>query len=147
MRGNSSAEAARLWAELAAQHDGHDRWYLEALGIGAAGHWDACFAAWLDKVGSNWNTPAGARHLWRSRAGKTSEYLAKIINDPSTSAGEFPATSERSTSRPASQARALVALAFETSSSDPAKQALVSAEAVSRIEGFDLTKTRNMPPP
>ena len=25
----------RLWAELAAQYDGHDRWYLEALGIGA----------------------------------------------------------------------------------------------------------------
>ncbi|MEX2402181.1 MAG: PVC-type heme-binding CxxCH protein [Rhodothermales bacterium] len=30
-------EMPELWAELALQHDGADRWYLEALGIGAEG--------------------------------------------------------------------------------------------------------------
>src|SRR5690606_11637036 len=33
LHGNSSQEAARLWTVLANQHDGKDRWYLEALGI------------------------------------------------------------------------------------------------------------------
>ena len=40
---NKSAEAADLWASLAVQHDGKDRWYLEALGIGADRQWDKFF--------------------------------------------------------------------------------------------------------
>src|ERR1051326_987249 len=35
LRHNHSPEAPKLWATLAAQHDGNDRWYLEALGIAA----------------------------------------------------------------------------------------------------------------
>jgi putative membrane-bound dehydrogenase-like protein len=141
LRGNSSAEAARLWADLAAQHDGHDRWYLEALGIGAAGNWDAYLAAWLKKVGNNWNTLAGQDIIWRSRASQTSEYLAKIINDPSTSVTELPRYFRAFDFQTGDAKRTvLVALAFDTSSSDPAKQALVSAEAVGRIEGFDVAK-------
>ncbi len=141
LRGNSSTEAARLWADLAAQHDGHDRWYLEALGIGAAGHWDACFAAWLDKVGSNWNTPAGRDIIWRSRAGKTSEYLARIISDPSTSASELPRYFRAFDFQTGEGKNAtLLALAFNTPSSDSVKESLVSAEAVGRIEGFDVAK-------
>src|SRR5205807_9325504 len=33
-----SSQASELWAKLAVQHDGKDRWYLEALGIGADLH-------------------------------------------------------------------------------------------------------------
>jgi len=40
---HGSKDPAPLWVALAQQHDGKDRWYLEALGIGAAGHEDACF--------------------------------------------------------------------------------------------------------
>ena len=32
--------AAKIWSELALGYDGKDRWYLEALGIGAAGRSD-----------------------------------------------------------------------------------------------------------
>jgi hypothetical protein len=64
------------------QHDGKDRWYLEALGIGSDGNADACFAAWLDKVGNNWNTPAGQDIIWRSRADAAADYLVKILQQP-----------------------------------------------------------------
>lgn len=71
--------AAELWAELAAQHDGKDRWYLEALGISADGNWDTYLAAWLKKAGNDWNTPAGRDIIWRSRAKATPELLVKIV--------------------------------------------------------------------
>ena len=71
-----------LWAELAAQYDGKDRWYLEALGIGADGQWDKYFGAWLAQVGDKWNSPAGREIVWRSRSSKTPALLVKIIQDP-----------------------------------------------------------------
>lgn len=73
------AHAAELWTELALQHDGHDRWYLEALGIAADKQWDRFFDAWLQKVGDNWNTPAGRDIVWRARTPKACRYLAEII--------------------------------------------------------------------
>jgi putative membrane-bound dehydrogenase-like protein len=74
-------KAAPVWAMLATQHDGQDRWYLEALGIGAAGNDDACFDAWLAAVGDKWNTPAGRDIIWRLRASKAATYLAKLLED------------------------------------------------------------------
>ncbi len=80
IRHNESSEVPMLWAELAAQHDGKDRWYLEALGIAADGRWDACFAAWTEKVGKNgWKTSAGKDIAWRSRAKAAPALLAQII--------------------------------------------------------------------
>ncbi len=84
LRHNESGEKPRLWAQLASQHDGHDRWYLEALGIGAGDDWDNCLAAWLEQVGDGWNTPAGRDIIWRSRATQTPSYLAKIIKHDDT---------------------------------------------------------------
>ncbi len=84
----TSPDAARLWRRLAQQYDGRDRWYLEALGIGADGQWDQFLEAWLSKVGDNWNTPAGRDILWRSRSSKTPEYLTKMIAHPSTPQNE-----------------------------------------------------------
>lgn len=81
LRGCKSPEAPALWAQLAMQHDGKDRWYLEALGIGADKQWDAYLAAWLKSAGDKWNTPAGRDIIWRSRAKATPEYLAKILTD------------------------------------------------------------------
>jgi hypothetical protein len=77
-----------LWADLAAQHDGKDRWYLEALGIGAALNEDACFEAWSKKVGDGWNTPAGRDIVWRSRSAKALPFLVKIIKDAKTPEAE-----------------------------------------------------------
>jgi hypothetical protein len=85
---NSSAEAAKLWTQLALQHDGRDRWYLEALGIGADGQWDKFFSAWLAATGDKWNTPAGRDIVWRSRSRQTPALLAKLITDKNTSQAE-----------------------------------------------------------
>ncbi len=81
---NASPDKPALWAKLAAKHDGQDRWYLEALGIGAAGAEEACFDAWLKQVGDGWNTPAGRDIIWRSRSVKAPAYLVKIIKDKNT---------------------------------------------------------------
>ena len=84
LRHHTSPDAPALWAELARQHDGHDRWYLEALGLGADGRWDACLSAYLTAVGTQWNTPSGRDIIWRSRAKQTPALLVKLINDPAT---------------------------------------------------------------
>ena len=70
------------------QHDGKDRWYLEALGIGADKQEDKFFEAWLAKVGNKWNTPAGRDIVWRTRSKKTPALLAEIISDKNTSEKE-----------------------------------------------------------
>lgn len=88
LRHNHSSEAPKLWGTLAAQHDGTDRWYLEALGIGADKQWDAFLGAWLVQVGDKWNTPAGRDIVWRSRAKKTAGLLVKIISDKNLGATE-----------------------------------------------------------
>ena len=80
--------APKLWAQLAREHDGKDRWYLEALGIGADRQWDKYLDAWLADVGDNWNSTAGRDIIWRSRSKKTPALLVKIINDKGANAKE-----------------------------------------------------------
>jgi putative membrane-bound dehydrogenase-like protein len=86
LRHNSSPDAPKLWAELARQYDGHDRWYLEALGIGADRQWDSFLDAWLAAVNDQWDTPAGREIVWRSRSKKTPGLLVKIIGDKNLTA-------------------------------------------------------------
>jgi putative membrane-bound dehydrogenase-like protein len=76
------ARVPELWATLAGQYEGKDRWYLEALGIGAAGQWDACLAAWLKQTGDQWNTPAGRDIVWRARTQQALPLLVSMIEDP-----------------------------------------------------------------
>ncbi len=83
LRYEPSKQAAVLWAELARQHNGRDRWYLEALGIGAHGQEDRYFSAWMKKAGSDWNTKAGRDIIWRSRAKETPALLVQLIRDAS----------------------------------------------------------------
>ena len=87
---HGAKDIAPMWAALAQQHDGKDRWYLEALGIGAAGQEDACLTAWLAAVGEKWNTPGGRDIVWRLRSSATAEYLAKILTDQATTAADQP---------------------------------------------------------
>ncbi len=79
LRGLKSQEAASRWGEFALQYDGKDRWYLEALGIGAEGNEDASFVAWKKKIGAKWNTPAGKDIIWRSRSKEAMPLMAEII--------------------------------------------------------------------
>jgi putative membrane-bound dehydrogenase-like protein len=76
--------AARLWSDLAMQHDGRDRWYLEALGIGAQGHDSACFTVWMHSVGDAWSGPAGRDIVWRSRAPEAADSLVRLLLDEQT---------------------------------------------------------------
>jgi hypothetical protein len=88
LRHNPSPEAAKLWVTLARQHNGKDRWYLEALGIAMDKQENKFFDAWLAAVGDKWNTPEGRDIVWRSRASKAPALLVKIITDKATSAPE-----------------------------------------------------------
>jgi putative membrane-bound dehydrogenase-like protein len=80
---NQSPQMPSLWAKLAVQHDGKDRWYLEALGIGAAEQWDKCFIAYNKLVPDPLKTQAGKDIVWRARTDKAVPYLAQLASDPS----------------------------------------------------------------
>ncbi|MDZ7897186.1 MAG: PVC-type heme-binding CxxCH protein [Arcicella sp.] len=84
LHGNKSPEAAELWAILATQHDGKDRWYLEALGIGAAENWDACFTSYLKKVADPTQTLASRDIVWRARTNESVKFLASLATDSKT---------------------------------------------------------------
>ena len=81
IRGNQDEHAAGLWTQLALAHDGKDRWYLEALGIGAEGQWDRFFAEWIARVGDNWREPQHRDVIWRARTPAACVYLAELIRD------------------------------------------------------------------
>jgi putative membrane-bound dehydrogenase-like protein len=77
---SKSPKAAELWATLAAQYDGKDRWYLEALGIGADKQWDAFFAAYLTKIKDPLQTAASRDIVWRARNEAALPYLAQLAS-------------------------------------------------------------------
>ncbi|TDB63967.1 PVC-type heme-binding CxxCH protein [Arundinibacter roseus] len=84
LRGLTTEGAADVWAKLAQQHDGKDRWYLEALGIGAEGQWDRFFSAWLKVAGQNsLQTAAGKDIVWRARTKESVPLLASLAGDAS----------------------------------------------------------------
>jgi putative membrane-bound dehydrogenase-like protein len=66
LRFDSSEDMPRRWAELALQHDDQDRWYLEALGIGAEMRWDDCFRAYLASIQGK-QRQASFDLVWRAR--------------------------------------------------------------------------------
>ncbi|MDP3467924.1 MAG: c-type cytochrome [Daejeonella sp.] len=81
LRHNKSPEAAELWARLASQHDGNDRWYLEALGIAADRQWDSFFEAYLQLNKTPLLNPAGRDLIWRARTEQSLPLLAKLASD------------------------------------------------------------------
>ena len=80
---NKSPEAAAVWASLATKHDGNDRWYLEALGIGADQQWDKFFAAFVSLVKDPLQSPAYRDIVWRARCEQAVPYLASLANQSS----------------------------------------------------------------
>ncbi len=67
----NSESASQAWAKLAKQYDGKDRWYLEALGIGADLYWDSRLAA----LGSDIHPDI----VWRSRGTKSAGMITDIL--------------------------------------------------------------------
>lgn len=79
---NTLPEAPGLWAQLAQKHNGADRWYLEALGVGADGQWDSFFAAYMKQINADPVANAGGRDIvWRSRTAASVPMLAKLAGD------------------------------------------------------------------
>lgn len=71
-------EAADVWSTLAMKHDGNDRWYLEALGIGADNQWDKYFAAYLSKVKDPLQSNSSRDIVWRARTDLAVPYIAQL---------------------------------------------------------------------
>lgn len=81
LRLRKETEAPALWASLASQHDGQDRWYLEALGIAAQGNDEAYLQAYLAKNPNPLTSKGGADIIWRSRAASALVHLEKLATD------------------------------------------------------------------
>ena len=88
IRHHTSEDVPAIWATLAEQHDGKDRWYLEALGIAADRNWNACFEAWYKRAGGKIDSAAKKDIVWRSRAPAACALLADIVK--STPPEEHP---------------------------------------------------------
>ena len=84
---------------------------------------------------------AGRDIIWRSRAEQTPELLAKIIADPTTPAAELPRYFRAFDFLSGDKKRgAIERLAFQTSTANDARQALIVLEAVNRLEGSDVAQ-------
>jgi putative membrane-bound dehydrogenase-like protein len=135
------ASPAAEWAALARHYRGDDRWYLEALGIAAAKQWNECLTAYLKLVPSAAATKAGRDIIWRSRGEATPDLLAKIIVDPATPADELPRYFRALDFLSGDKKRAAIErLAFHTIAGDQARQALLTLEAVNRLEGSEVSQ-------
>lgn len=143
LRSHSLSEGAALWVDLAKQHDGQDRWYLEALGIAAEGRWDEYLPAWLAAVGSDWNTPAGRDIVWRSRAEITPHYLARILNSQDVdkeASKRYMRAFDFQEDGPTTKG-ALRQLVLDGSIADASKRTFVATQALLRLEDFDIRET------
>jgi putative membrane-bound dehydrogenase-like protein len=79
LRHLSGDEVNQLWATLAMRHGGSDRWYLEALGIGADGNWDERFSAYMTLKPEN--SKGYADIVWRARTEKALPALIELIGN------------------------------------------------------------------
>jgi len=140
LRHNKSSETAKLWTELAIQHDGQDRWYLEALGIGADQQWDKFLTTWLDRIGNKWDTPAGRDLIWRSRSSQTAELLEKVISTKSITVEQLPRYFRAFDFQPNSKSKSdiLERLAFGQNTGGLDRQTYIASESMDRISGFDI---------
>ena len=132
---------AEVWADIADHYESGDRWFLEALGIAAEGHWDECLDAWAGNDLNKLMTPEGKDIVWRSRGTKSAEWLAKAIADDQTIAknlARYFRAFDFVTS--ADKSRVLADLAFGDHRFESEKAEFVLMESASRLNVDDLTK-------
>jgi putative membrane-bound dehydrogenase-like protein len=68
-------EADAIWTALALQYEPGDRWYLEALGIGADGNWEQRIKSYIAANEVNRDV------IWRARTEKSVPYLVSYIRE------------------------------------------------------------------
>ena len=136
-----TARCPEWWAQLAVQYDGKDRWYLEALGIGAAKMWDAALGAWRRLDPGMLRTKAGRDIVWRSRGAETPTMLMEFIEDPSVPAEELPRFFRALDflQGPAKEA-AVNELAFAPIAADDPRSELILGEAIDRLKPFNVSE-------
>jgi putative membrane-bound dehydrogenase-like protein len=78
-------QAAALWAQLAAQYHGNDRWNLEALGIGADAQWNSFFHHYIQQVRNPLQDDGGKDIVWRARCEETIPFLAQLASNENES--------------------------------------------------------------
>jgi putative membrane-bound dehydrogenase-like protein len=163
LRNVGNVERAQLWTELALAHDGRDRWYLEALGIGADGDWDACLARWQDaSLARSWAAAAAAtkepgKHVsdtaaevarqkavrdivWRSRGHRTPEILEELLLSKTTPHEELPRLLRAFDFQPApDRQQSLLRLAFgDARPGEVGASQMIRTEAISRLDRKDV---------
>ncbi|HNT21505.1 MAG TPA: PQQ-dependent sugar dehydrogenase [Saprospiraceae bacterium] len=69
------------WNQLAQKYLVPDRWYLEALGIGADLNWDPIFTAWLKNNPDPIATEAQRDIVWRSRSSMALPLLKQLATE------------------------------------------------------------------
>ena len=79
LRHLSGDEVNQIWATLAMRHGGSDRWYLEALGIGADGDWEERFSAYMALKPEK--SKGYADLVWRARTEKALPALIELIGN------------------------------------------------------------------
>ncbi len=79
---NKSPQMPELWMSLMVEYDGKDRWYLEALGIGADGQWDEVLS-YIPKIDPSVNLSKQVINdiYWRSRAQQSATFLGALASD------------------------------------------------------------------
>ncbi len=140
LRHHKDNDAAVFWSILASQHHAGDRWYLEALGIGADKQWDRYLNVWVGEIFENFNTPAGREIIWRSRATQTPELLTKLILDSKTPTEELPRYFRALDFLPAPVMKdTALQIAFANLEGDAERKTLITREAFDRLKGVDIT--------
>ena len=126
-----------LWARLAARFEGEDRWYLEALGIGAEGRWDECLNAFLKPDAKNsYSDLAVRRILWRSRSAATPRHLARMLSSADLEAEEIPGLLRAFDFQPQSDEKTrqlLGLLEIETFAGGPSSRDTIRYEILTRV--------------
>ena len=145
LRYEDSDAAAQAWAQLAARHQAGDRWYLEALGIGADRKWDKFLGAWFDLVGKKWDSPAGHDIIWRSRAPQTPGYLANVLIDPDleVEASERYVRALDFQEDTSTKQAALETLLDRARKDKSDRATFVAAEALLRMDDYSIDKNRD----
>jgi putative membrane-bound dehydrogenase-like protein len=76
----NSEEAIQALLELCKLYDGKDRWYLEALGIGARGKENRLYPLLTSAFPGKWNSTRG-QLLWEFRPSEALPYLISSLKD------------------------------------------------------------------
>lgn len=81
LRNLPASQRIPVWNQLAQKYLVPDRWYLEALGIGADLNWDPIFLAWLKNNPDPIATEAQRDIVWRSRSGLALPLLKQLATE------------------------------------------------------------------